>query len=157
MKIDNRRLLCCARIAGTVMAALAWDVGSAACQDTAPTPAVQVRVTTVTAFTVPLAGQRVRVVDGIVEDIVSPRVFVVSGAGPGAGFSSNRVAVLVGTGNAAISSGQRVIVTGVVRGFVTRDEEIGSGFAGTLTADERNALANRPLIIASSTASLAQP
>jgi hypothetical protein len=120
------------------------------------TPAVQVRVTTITAFTVPLVGQRVRVIDAVVHRVVSPRLFILSGSGPGVPLShAGELAVIVESGSAMISSGEQVIVTGMVHGFLSAQEEVGRGL-GPLTMDERTALGKRPVVIVNSATSLAR-
>ena len=126
--------------------------------DAAPgPPAVQVRVTTITAFAVPLVGQTVRVVDGIVQKVVSPRLFILSGSGPGIPLSHSReLAVIVETGTVAVSQGEQVMVTGVVHGFVTSQEGIGRRLIGALTVDERESLGKRPLVVIDSASSVAR-
>ena len=121
-----------------------------------PAPAVQVRVNTITAFTVSLIGQRVRVVDGVVNAIASPRFFILSGTGLNTPLSrSDTVAVILESGNAMVSLGQQVVVTGEVRGSLAQGEEVGRGI-GTLTMEERGALQHRPLLIVSSSSSLSR-
>jgi hypothetical protein len=122
-----------------------------------PTPAVQVRVNTITAFTVPLVGQRVRVVDGLVRRVVSPRLFILSSGGPGVAMSGSRdVAVIVESGSVMVSSGEQIMVTGVVHGFLTQQEDIGRSLIGALTMDERAALGKRPLVIVNSATNLSR-
>jgi hypothetical protein len=122
----------------------------------APTPAVQVRVNTITAFTVSLIGQRVRVVDGVVSTIASPRFFILSGTGLNTPLSrSGTVAVILESGSAMLSPGQQVVVTGEVRGALAPGEEVGRGI-GTLTMEERGALQHRPLLIVNSASSLSR-
>ena len=116
-----------------------------------PVPAVQVRVKTITAFTVPLIGQRVHVVDGVVAKIASPRFFVLSGTGLNTPLSrADTVAVILESGNAMLSPGQQVVVTGEVRGSLAPREEVGRGAIGALTLEEREALGHRPLLLVSS-------
>lgn len=116
-----------------------------------PTPAVQVRVKTITAFTVSLIGQRVRVVDGVVNALASPRFFILSGSGLNTPLSrSDTVAVILESGSAMLSLGQQVVVTGEVRGSLAQGEEVGRTAIGALTMQEREALGHRPLLIVSS-------
>ena len=123
----------------------------------APTPAVQVRVKTITAFTVSLIGQRVRVVDGVVSAIASPRFFILSGTGLNTPLSrSDTVAVILESGNAMLSRGQQVVVTGEVRGSLAQGEEVGRGAIGVLTMEEREALQHRPLLIVSSVSNVSR-
>ena len=116
-------------------------------------PAVQVRVKTITAFAVPLVGQRVRVVDGVISRIASPRLVILSASGPHVPLAADSVAVIVETGTAMITAGEQVMVTGVVHGFVAQQEDVGMPLIGTLTMAERDALGRRPLLIASSATS----
>jgi len=123
----------------------------------APAPAVQVRVKTITAFTVSLIGQRVRVVDGVVSAIASPRFFILSGTGLNTPLSrSDTVAVVLESGSAMLSRGQQVVVTGEVRGSLAQGEEVGRGAIGTLTMEEREALQHRPLLIVSSVSNVSR-
>jgi hypothetical protein len=119
----------------------------------APATAVQVRVKTILNFTVPLVGQQVRVVDGVVSRVASPRLVILSGTGLHAPLSLDSVAVIVETGTAMITAGERVMVTGVVHGFVAEQEAVDRPLIGTLTMAEREALRKRPLLIASSSVS----
>jgi hypothetical protein len=153
----ERRSLWLTRIACSFVLALGGSAVSQARQLSARAPAVQVRVTTITAFAVPLAGQRVRVIDGVVSTIASSRFFVLSGSGLNAPFSgSRRVAVVLESGEATLSLGQRVVVTGIVRGSLAQQEEVGRPAIGSLTVEERDALKHRPLLIVSSAENLAQ-
>jgi hypothetical protein len=127
-------------------------------QGPGPAPAVQVRVKTITAFAMPLAGQRVRVVDGIVRRVASLRLFILSAGDLNAPLSSDgEVAVVLETGRSMLSPGEHVIVTGVVRGSLAPQEEVGPRLIGALTTEERDALRHRPLIIVSSPDNLATP
>jgi hypothetical protein len=133
------------------MVALACDTLSEARQPATPVPpAVQVRINTITAFTVPLVGQEVRVVDGVVSRLASRRLVILSGAGPHVPMSANSVAVIVESGSATITAGEQVMVTGVVHGFVAQQEDLGRPLIGALTMEERDALRRRPLLIANS-------
>jgi len=154
----NRDSRTWSHIACTI-AVLGWATTADGRQpDAAPVPpAVQVRVTTVTAFAGPLVGQRVRVVDGTIDRVISPRLFILSGSGPGIPLShSKELAVIVETGTATVSVGEQVTVTGVVHGFVSGREEIGRQLIGALRMDEREAVGRRPLVIINSAASLAR-
>jgi hypothetical protein len=147
------------RIACTAIAVLGCVTRNEARQPDAapPTPAVQVRVNTITAFTVPLVGQRVRVVDGLVRRVVSPRLFILSSDGPGMTMSGTaELAVIVETGSVMVSTGEQIAVTGVVHGFLTQQEEIERSLIGRLTMDERSALGRRPLLIMNSATNLAR-
>jgi hypothetical protein len=55
-----------------------------------------------------------------------------------------------------ITTGEQVMVTGVVHGFVAQQEEVERPLIGTLTMEERDALRKRPLLIASSARSFAR-
>jgi hypothetical protein len=129
------------------------DISEARQPATPPTPAVQVRVTTITAFTVPLVGQPVRVVDGVVSRVASPRLVIVSSSTPHVPLGADSVAVIVESGSAMITAGEQVMVTGVVHGFVAQQEDVGRPLIGALTMEERDALRKRPLVIVSSATS----
>jgi hypothetical protein len=134
--------------------ALGCDASSEARQPAVPAaPAVQVRVKTITAFTVPLVGQRVQVVDGVVSRVASPRLVILSDTGPHVPLAADSVAVIVETGTAMITAGEQVTVIGVVHGFVAQQEDVGRPLIGSLTMAERDALRKRPLLIASSATS----
>jgi hypothetical protein len=133
--------------------ALSFDGRSEARQPAMPTPAVQVRVKTITAFTVPLVGQRVRVVDGVISRVASARLVIVTGSSPHVPFSADSVGVIVESGSAMITAGEQVMITGVVHGVLAHEEEVGRPLIGTLTMAERDALQERPLLIASSATS----
>jgi hypothetical protein len=121
---------------------------------TSRTPAaVQVRVKTITAFTVPLVGQQVRVVDGVVSRLASPRLVILSDTSPHVPLAADSVAVIVESGSAMITAGEQVMVTGIVHGFVAQQEDVGRPLIGALTMEERDALRRRPLLIASSATS----
>lgn len=150
----KRRPLWWTRMVAAVIVALGCGASSEARQPATPqSPAVQVRVKTITAFTVPLVGQRVRVVDGVISRIASPRLVVLSDTGPHVPLAADSVAVIVESGSAMITAGEQVTVTGVVHGFVAQQEEVGRPLIGTLTMAERDALRKRPLLIASSATS----
>jgi hypothetical protein len=142
------------RIVIAAIVALGYGALSEARQPPAPrASAVQVRVKTITAFTVPLVGQEVRVVDGVVSRLASQRLVILSGTGPHVPLAADSVAVIVESGSAPITAGEQVMVTGVVHGFVAQQEDLGRPLIGTLTMDERDALRRRPLVIASSATS----
>jgi hypothetical protein len=143
------RRLVCAAVVGLGCHSL-----SEAQQPAAPlTPAVQVRVKTIRTFTVPLVGQEVRVVDGVVSRLASPRLVILSSPGPHVPLDADSVAVIVESGSPMITTGEQVMVTGVVHGFVGQLEDVGRPLIGALTMEEREALRKRPLLIASSAGS----
>lgn len=151
MTISGNRPVWRIHVLCSAMVVLTFDVLSHARQPAAPlTSAVQVRVKTITDFTVPLVGQQVRVVDGVVSRIASSRLVILSGTGLHVPLSADSVAVIVESGGAMITAGEQVMVTGVVHGFVAQQEEVGRPLIGTLTIEEREALRKRPLLIASS-------
>lgn len=141
------------RIICAAIVALGAGASSEARQPVVPNPAVQVRVKTITAFAVPLVGQRVRVVDGVISRVASPRLVILSDAGPHVPLAADSVAVIVESGSAMLTAGEQVMVTGVVHGFIAQQEEVGRPLIGTLTMAEREALRKRPLLIASSATS----
>ena len=105
-----------------------WNPLPPARQGPAQAPAVQVRVATITAFAAPLVGQRVKVVDGVVGRIVSSRFFVLANGGPNVPLGGSRtVAVVLESGRAMLSPGQRVVVTGVVRAHLLSKRKSGAG------------------------------
>jgi len=102
-------------------------------------------------------GQTVRVIDGTVRRVISPRLFILSGSGPGVPLShSQELAVIVETGTAMVSADEQVMVTGVVHGFVSGQEDIGRRLIGALKMDERLAVGKRPLVVINSATSLAR-
>ena len=114
---------------------------------------VQVRVSTLTAFPRPLAGWRVRVVDGIVREVVSPRVFLLASGGPDVTLTgADRLAVVVGQGNVAVAPDAAIVVTGIVQ---DASAPVPDGLAAGLNAEERDALEDRPVVVATSARSVA--
>ena len=157
-KTAGRVALSRSRIVCALTVGLGLAVAIEARQGPAPAPAVQVRVKTITAFAMPLAGQRVRVVDGVVTRVASSRLFILSAGDLNPPLSSDgAVAVILESGRSMLSPGQHVIVTGVVRGSLAQQEEVGPRLIGALTTEERDALRHRPLVIVSSPDNLAQP
>jgi hypothetical protein len=115
-------------------------------------------VKTLTAFAVPLVGQRVRVVDGTVSRIASRRFFILTGSGPSVPLSpTNTIGVILESGIVELSLGQQIVITGEVRGRLAQREEVGRQLIGALSDDERAALGRRPLLIVSSAKSLSPP
>jgi hypothetical protein len=110
----------------------------------APT-AVRLRVDTLASFINNVAGLHVRVVDGIVDKIASPRVFTLKhmrNIGPA------RVAIVLVDGEAAIRAGAPVTVTGIARTLL--GTEAGPQQPSpALTDGERERIDALPIVVAS--------
>lgn len=111
--------------------------------------AIRVSVETLAQHVGQFAGLRVRVADAIVDRVVSPRVFVLTGQRPVVGLNGrDHVGVVVGNGTASVVADMPVVVTGAagtfsgaeVAGVLTRTE--------ALTDAERAALRKYPLVLA---------
>src|SRR5262245_46988191 len=74
--------------------------------------AVRLRVDTLASFINNVAGLQVRIVDGVVDKIASPRVFTLKHSRP---MGPARVAIVLAGGEAAIREGALVTVTGIAR------------------------------------------
>jgi hypothetical protein len=96
-----------------------------------------------------MAGLRVRVINGVVDDIASPRVFTLKNERsmkyPG---RPNEVAIVLDSGRAAVRVGAPVVVTGIARTLLGAQMNSEQPLR-VLTESERNAVDERPLVIAS--------
>jgi hypothetical protein len=108
---------------------------------------VSVRVQAIAALTRHLAGLQVRISNGIVTRIISPRVFVLSGQGEGSSHG-NEVNVLVEDGTTLLRERTPVVVVGIVR---TRlGTELAHAQAlGTLSPEQLDLLGDRAIVVAS--------
>jgi hypothetical protein len=112
--------------------------------------AIRVSVETLAQHVGQFAGLRVRVADAVVERVVSPRAFILTGQRDVAGLSlsRDRVGVVVESGTASVIQNMPVVVTGAagtflgaqVSGILTRTE--------ALTGAERDALRQYPIVVA---------
>jgi hypothetical protein len=133
-------------LAGTVSASAPQDADV----DRSFASALRVRPDTLATFITKLAGLRVHVVSGVIDDIASPRVFTVTNERR-SGYINwpNEVAVVVDPGSALLREGAPVVVSGIARTLlgaeVDPDRPIPS-----LTEIERNLVAKLPLVVASS-------
>jgi hypothetical protein len=107
--------------------------------------AVRLRVDTLVSFINNVAGLRVRVVDGVVDKVASPRVFTLKhtrSIGPA------RVAIVLVDGEAVIRQGSPVTVTGIARTLL--GAEVGPQQPSpALTEKERERIDALPIVIAS--------
>jgi hypothetical protein len=136
---------------------MAWTVATGArlvAQDLRIDPndvaAIRVSVETLAQHVGQFAGLRVRVADAVVERVVSPRAFILTGQRDVAGLnlSRDRVGVVVQAGAVSVIRNTPIVVTGAagtflgaqVSGILTRTE--------ALTGTERDALERYPLVVA---------
>ena len=112
--------------------------------------AIRVSVETLAQHVGQFAGLRVRVADAIVERVVSPRAFVVTGQRDvaGLGLTRDRIGVVLQSGTVSVIKNMPIVVTGAagtflggqVSGILTRAE--------ALTQTERDELSRYPLVVA---------
>jgi hypothetical protein len=97
-----------------------------------------------------IAGLRVRIVSGVVDDIVSSRVFTLKNE-RSLRFPNrpNEVAIVVDSGSAAVREGAAVVVIGIARTLLGAEMNTDRPLQA-LTEGERNALARLPVVMASS-------
>ena len=118
--------------------------------DASALPAVRLRVDTLAEFITQVAGLRVRVVNGVVDEIASPRVFTLRNE-RGMRYLTGppEVAIVLLAGEAIIRKDAPVVVTGMARTLLgaemSREQPLPA-----LTNDERGAITNRPIVVASS-------
>jgi hypothetical protein len=134
------------------MAATSTSVIGQDLQIERPEPAaIRVSVETLAQHVGQFSGLRVRVADAVVDRVVSPRVFVLTGQRPVVGLNGrDYVGVIVGNGTASVVADMPVVVIGAagtfsgaeVAGILTRTE--------ALTDAERSALRKYPLVLAMS-------
>ncbi len=95
------------------------SVVAAAGQDPQPVQsartAVKLRVDTLASFINNVAGLRVRVVEGVVDKVASPRVFTLKHRRSMGAIRPARAAIILVEGEAAIPEGTPVTVTGIAR------------------------------------------
>jgi hypothetical protein len=96
-----------------------------------------------------IAGMRVRLVSGIIDQIVSPRVFILKSERD-ARFSRrpDEVAIVVDSGSASVRQGAPVVVTGIARTLL--GVEMDNRRPIPLTESERQTVAKLPLVVSSS-------
>jgi hypothetical protein len=139
--------------AAVMMTWMAAEGSRLAAQDLRVDPsdaaAIRVSVETLAQHVGQFAGLRVRVADAIVERVVSPRVFVLTGQRPVVGLNGrDYVGVVVGNGTASVVANMPVVVTGAAGTF--SGAEVTGVLARTeaLTEPERAALRKYPLVLA---------
>jgi hypothetical protein len=117
--------------------------------DASRSVALRLRPDTLALFINNVAGLRVRLVSGVVDEISSPRVFTVKNERSAYPHRPNEVAIVVDTGSAFVREGAPVVVTGTARTLLgaelDRDWPLPS-----LTESERTVVAKLPLVMASS-------
>ena len=133
-------------------AALAATLPASERQDPRPRelPALRLRPDTLALFINHVAGLRVRIISGVVDDIASPRVFTLKNE-RSAGYRRrpNEVAIVLDTGRAVVRIGAPVVVTGIARTLLGAERNSGRPLP-VLTESERNAVEERALVMASS-------
>jgi hypothetical protein len=113
--------------------------------------AIRVSVETLAQHVGQFAGLRVRVADAIVDRVVSPRVFVLTGQRPVVGLNGrDHVGVVVENGTANVVADMPVVVIGAAGTF--SGAEVAGVLARTqaLTDAERATLRKYPLVLAMS-------
>lgn len=112
--------------------------------------ALRLRPDTLATFINDLAGLRVRLVKGVVDEIASPRVFTVrnerSARFP---YQRNKVAVVVDAGGASVRKGAPVVVTGTARTLLGAEMD-SIGPLRSLNEREREVVGKLPLVTTSS-------
>jgi uncharacterized UPF0146 family protein len=132
--------------------ALAATLPASERQDPRPRelPALRLRPATLALFINQVAGLRVRVINGVVDDIASPRVFTLknerSAVYP---RRPNQVAIVLDSGRAVVRVGAPVVVTGIARTLLGAESNSQRPFP-VLTESERKAVEERALVMASS-------
>ena len=112
--------------------------------------AVRLRPGTLAVFINNVAGLRVRLVSGVVDEIASPRVFTVKNErGARNPHRPNEVAIVVDTGSAFVREGTPVVVTGMARTLLGAEMDSDRPLP-SLTESERNLVAKLPLVMANS-------
>jgi hypothetical protein len=112
--------------------------------------ALRLRPDTLALFINNVAGLRVRLVSGVVDEIASPRVFTLknerSARYP---HRPNEVAIVVDTGSTFVREGAPVVVTGIARTLLGAEMDSDRPLP-SLTESERKVVAKLPLVMASS-------
>jgi len=118
--------------------------------DPSDVAAIRVSVETLAEHVGQFAGLRVRLTDAMVERVVSPRAFILTGQRDVAGLrlTRDRVGVILQSGRVTVVQGMPIVVSGAagtflggqVSGVLTRSE--------ALTETERAALRPYPLVVA---------
>lgn len=135
-------------IAAVAAAVVVSSMVAAAGQEPIPyqsAPAVRLRVDTLASFINNVAGLQVRIVDGVVDKIASPRVFTLKHSrrmGPA------RVAIVLAGGEAAIREGAPVTVTGIARTLLGT-ERGPQRPSPAFTEQERERIDALPIVVAS--------
>jgi hypothetical protein len=114
-------------------------------------PAVRLRPDTLALFINHVAGLRVRVISGVVDDIASPRVFTLKNErsrSTGYPRRPNEVAIVLDSGRAVVRVGAPVVVTGIARTLLGAENS--ERPLTSLTENERHAVEERALVMATS-------
>ena len=118
--------------------------------DAAKLPAVRLRPDTLALFINHVAGLRVRVISGVVNDIASPRVFTLKNErSTRYPHRPNEVAIVLDSGRAVVRAGAPVVVTGIARTLLGAEMNSERPLP-VLTESERNVVEELPLVMASS-------
>ena len=111
--------------------------------------ALRLRPDTLALFINNVAGLRVRLVSGVVDEIPSNRVFTVKNERSAYPHRPNEVAVVVDTGSAFVREGASVVVIGTARTLLGAQMDAARPLP-SLTESERIVVAKLPLVMASS-------
>jgi hypothetical protein len=111
--------------------------------------AIRVSVETLAQHVGNFSGLRVRVADAIVEKVVSPRVFILTGQRPVVGLNGrDRVGVIVESGSASVVANMPVVVIGAAGTFAGAESSGVLARTEALTSSEREAIRKHPLVLA---------
>jgi hypothetical protein len=136
--------------AAVALASTVSTSGQGQSADTSRLPALRLEPDTLAAFINDVAGQRVRLVSGVVGDVASPRVFTLRNE-PGANYPHRprEVAIIVDAGSASVREGVPLVVTGIARTLLGVDRDNNPPLP-SLTEGERTIVAKLPVVMASS-------
>lgn len=134
----------------SLFAAIAPAAGQDGRVEAARAAALRLRPDTLATFINDLAGLRVRLIRGVVDEIVSPRVFTLRNERPTRyPFQPNRVAIVVEAGSVVVRKGAPLVVTGMARTLIGAEQDSLRPLP-SLNEKERQVVAKFPIVMASS-------
>lgn len=137
-------------VAGLLLVAADAGAGQDVRAEAARAAAVRLRPDTLATFINDLAGMRVRLIRGVVDEVVSPRVFTLRNERkmryP---FQPNTVVVVVEAGTAGVRQGAPLVVTGTARTLLGAENDALRPLP-SLNEKERQVVAKFPIVMASS-------